>query len=76
MNRVLSPKEDFRDWLVDNWFHIEDTLGFSILTYLQNNDFDKNDIVDRDNLAEFISERLKEGLLNVIDTYEDENNGN
>ena len=76
MNRVLSPKEDFRDWLVDNWFHIEDTLGFSILTYLQNNDFDKSDIVDRDNLAEFISERLKEGLLNVIDTYEDENNGN
>ena len=76
MNRVLSPKEDFKDWLVDKWFHIEDTLGFSILTYLQNNDFDKNDIVDRDNLAEFISERLKEGLLNVIDTYEDENNGN
>ena len=76
MNRVLPPKEDFRDWLVDNWFHIEDTLGFSILTYLQNNDFDKSDIVDRDNLAEFLSERLKEGLLNVIDTYEDENNGN
>lgn len=37
MNRVLPPKEDFRDWLVDNWFHIEDTLRFSILTYLQNN---------------------------------------
>ena len=76
MNRVLSPKEDFRDWLIDNWFHIEDILGFSILTYLQNNDFDKNDIVDRYNLAEFISKRLKEGLLNVIDTYKDENNGN
>lgn len=27
MNVFLSPKEDFRDWLINNWFHIEDTFG-------------------------------------------------
>lgn len=68
---MLSPKEDFKDWIVDNWFHVEDSLGFSISTYLQDNDFDKTDVVDRGDLTEFISERLKERLLNVIDTYED-----
>lgn len=66
MSEHLSPKEDFREWLIDNWFHIEDTLNFSISTYLQNNEFDKTDIVDRDDLTEFISDRLKEGLLNLI----------
>lgn len=29
-----------------------------------------SDICDRDETIEFISERLQEGLLNVIDTYE------
>ena len=74
MNEYLSPKEDFRDWLIDNWFHVDDTLNFSISTYLQNNEFDKTDIVDRDDLTEFISDRLKEGLLNVIETYEETQN--
>ena len=29
-----------------------------------------NDIVDRDDTVEFISKRVKEGILNIIDTYE------
>lgn len=24
MNERLSPKEDLREWLVDNWFSVED----------------------------------------------------
>lgn len=74
MSEHLSPKEDFRDWLINNWFHVEDTLNFSISTYLQNNEFDKTDIVDIDDLTEFISGRLKEGLLNVIEIYEETQN--
>ena len=72
MNERLSPKEDLREWLVDNWFSVEDNLESSVSTYLQHNEFDKSDIVDRDDLVEFISERLKTGLLNVIETYEEQ----
>ena len=72
MNERLSPKEDLREWLVDNWFSVEDNLGSSVSTYLQHNEFDKSDIVDRDDLVQFISERLKTGLLNVIETYKDQ----
>lgn len=72
MNERLSPKEDLREWLVDNWFSVEDNLESSVSTYLQHNEFDKSDIVDRDDLVQFISERLKTGLLNVIETYEEQ----
>ena len=34
-----------------------------------NNDFDKTDVVDRDNLTNFISQNIKTEILNVIDTY-------
>lgn len=31
---------------------------------------DMTDVVDRDETVDFISERIKDGLLNVLDTYE------
>lgn len=32
-----------------------------------------NDIANREDAVEFISERVKEGILNVIGTYEGQN---
>lgn len=66
-----TPQEDFRDWIVDNWeTAVKDCIGFALSTMVVDNKKDMSDIVDRDETIEFISERLKEGLLNVIDTYE------
>ena len=67
-----SPSEDLRDWIVDYWFNVEDNINFAILTYLQNNEFSSKNIVDRENLGAFISDVIQTGILNVIDTYEEE----
>ena len=70
---ILSPSEDLRDWVVDNWFIVEDNIGFALQTMIVDSKKDiLNDVVDREDTAEFISERVKEGILNVIDTYEAE----
>lgn len=66
-----SPSEDLRDWIVDYWFEVENNINFAISEYLQNNEFDSKDDVDRDNLGEFISDVIQIGILNVIDTYEE-----
>ena len=73
---VLTPKEDFRDWIVDNWEAVEDEIAKSIdkvaHEYCENGEnFLIDDSVDSDNLLEEISENIKKGLLNVIDTYEE-----
>ena len=67
---LISPKEDLRDWIVDYWFCVEEEINSAILTYLQNNEFDPRDDVDRDDLGEFISNIIQTGILNIIDTYE------
>ena len=68
---LLSPSEDLRNWVVDNWFIVEDCIGFALQTMTIDAKKDiLNDTVDREDAAEFISERVKEGILNVIDTYE------
>lgn len=64
---ILTCKEDFREWVIDNWFEVEDSIGKSILIMKGTN---LEDDTERDNLTEFISEKIKEGLLNVVDTYE------
>lgn len=71
---ILSPSEDLRNWVVDNWFTVEDCIGFALQTMIVDSKKDiLNDIVDREETVEFISEKVKEGILNVIDTYEVEN---
>ena len=66
-----TPQEDFRDWIVDNWnTAVFDCIGFALETMVVDAKKDMTDIVDRDETVEFISERVKEGLLNVLDTYE------
>ena len=68
---LLSPSEDLRNWVVDNWSTVEDCIRFALQTMIVDSKKDiLNDIVDRDDAVEFISERVKEGILNVIDTYE------
>ena len=68
---MLSPSEDLRDWVVDNWITVEDCIGFALQTMIVDSKKDiLNDIFDRDETVEFISEKVKEGILNVIDTYE------
>ncbi len=68
---LLSPSEDLRNWVVDNWFIVEDCIGFALQTMTIDAKKDiLNDTVDREDAAEFISERVKEGILNIIDTYE------
>lgn len=72
---VSTPKEDFRDWIVDNWEMVEDSIAKSIdkvaNAYSEKGEnFLIDDSVDSDNLLEEISENIKKGLLNVIDTYD------
>lgn len=68
---IFSPQEDLRNWVVDNWFTVKDCIGFALQTMIVDSKKDiLNDVVDREDTVEFISERVKEGILNVIDTYE------
>lgn len=60
---VLTPKEDFRDWIVDNWEVVEDEIAKSIdkvaNEYSENGEnFLIDDSVDSDNLLEKISENI------------------
>lgn len=77
-NEILTPKvildtpqEDFRNWIVDNWeTAVKDCIGLALSTIVVGGKKGMSDIFDIEEAIEFISERLKEGLLNVIDTYE------
>lgn len=66
-----TPSEDFRNWIVDNWDTVVfDCIEFALSTMVVDAKKDMNDEVDRDETADFISEKVKTGLLNVLDTYE------
>ena len=66
-----TPQEDFRNWIVDNWeTTVKDCIGLALSTIVVAGKKDMSDIFDIEEAIEFISERLKEGLLNVIETYE------
>lgn len=70
---INTPKEDFRDWIIDNWTTtVYDSIDYGLETMVVNAKKDMNDVVDRDETVDYISEILKEGLLNVLDTYEAE----
>lgn len=66
-----TPQEDLRNWIVDNWeTAVFDCIGLALSTMVVDAKKDMNDVVDRDETADFISERLKTGILNVLDTYD------
>lgn len=66
-----TPQEDLRNWIVDNWeTTVKDCIGFALSTMVVDEKKDMKDVVDRDETADFISERVKTGILNVLDTYD------
>ena len=72
LDTKFNCQEDLQDWLTRNWGEIEESVQKSIDTILCSNqgEFDVNNEVDRCLLRDFISDNLKMGLFNVIDTYE------
>lgn len=62
-------QEDLKDWINRNWFTIEECISKQINKNVNSN-FNTDDEVDRDNLAESIASEIKDGIINVIDTYE------
>lgn len=62
-------QEDLKEWMNSNWFTIEECISNQINKSVNSN-FSTDDEVDRENLAESIASEIKDGLINVIDTYE------
>lgn len=62
-------QEDLKEWINRNWSTIEECISNQINKSLNGN-FNTDDEVDRDNLAESIASEIKDGIINVIDTYE------
>lgn len=62
-------QEDLKEWINRNWSTIEERISKQINKSLNSN-FNTDDEVDRDNLAESIASEIKDGIINVIDTYE------
>ncbi|NKC67198.1 hypothetical protein [Vagococcus fluvialis] len=76
----LSPKEDFQEWLTDNFDVIKESISDECRKWSEKHNIqkckpfekqDELDIVDVDNLADNIAESLETGLMNVIKTYEE-----
>lgn len=68
---ISSPSEDLKNWIIDCWdIEVKDNIGNATQTMIIDGKKDiKNDLEDREKFIEFISEIIKEGVLNVIDTY-------
>lgn len=62
-------QEDLKEWIIINWSTIEECISKQINKSVNSN-FNADDEVDRDNLAESIASEIKDGIINVIDTYE------
>ena len=62
-------QEDLKEWVIRNWSTIEECISNQINKSMSGilnivNEADKN------NLAESIASEIKDGIINVIDTYE------
>ena len=64
----MTPKEDLRNWIINNWFSVEESIEQIMRSALSS----QVDIIDLDFTSGNISEVVKQGILNVIDTYDDE----
>ena len=62
-------QEDLIEWINRNWSTIEECISNQI-NKCMNIKFNVDDEVDKDNLAETIASEIKDGIVNVIDTYE------
>lgn len=76
----MSPKEDLREWIVDNFeVAIQENIRKKLIDYRKESlKLDEGQTlnfieeVDIDILCEIIAENIKEGILNVVDTHEEE----
>ena len=71
----MDKLDNFRDWLVDYWdLTVKEDIHKAVFSFV-NGLHERGrsgtvlDDVDKDELTEDISERLKYGLFNVIDTF-------
>lgn len=64
----MTPKEDLKNWIINNWFSVEDSIEQIMRSALSS----QVDIIDLDFTSGNISEVVKQGILNVVDTYDDE----
>lgn len=66
----ITPSEDLRDWIVENFRDaaIDDISNIAIKFSLKNG----WDSIEVDFMVDEIIEEIEEGILNVIDTYEEE----
>lgn len=62
-------QEDLKEWINRNWYTIEECISNQINKSMDKS-FNPDDDVERDNLAESIASEIKDGIINVIDTYE------
>lgn len=67
---ISDPSEYLKDWIVNCWdFVIKENIECAISTILLDKDF-KNDSKSREEFIEFLSERLKSRMLNIINSYD------
>lgn len=64
----MTPKEDLKNWITNNWFSVEESIEQIMRSALSS----QVDIIDLDFTSGNISEVVKQEILNVIDTYDDE----
>lgn len=70
-NKVyITPQEDFRDWMLNNFYVIEDFINGVILRNAINQGLYKAPDFNDEQIIEELVEGIKEGIFNVIDTYE------
>lgn len=62
-------QEDLKEWIIRNWSTIEECISNQINKSMSGI-FNIVNEVDKDNLAESIASEIKDGIINVIDTYE------
>ena len=69
--KTVTPSEDLREWIVDNFADcaIDDATVIAKQFAKENG----RDVVDIDFMVEEIVEKLQEGILNVVDMYEEAN---
>lgn len=76
----MNSGEDLRDFLIDNWFVIENDIS-KVMNHhnkylrMQGEKFNLADIVERETLVDEISNSLKTGILNVVETYDESSPG-
>lgn len=65
----FTPKDDLQDWISRNWQTVEEQVRNRIERECAKG-LNINDTYDREVLAEEISEDIKTGIMNVIETYQ------